>query len=256
MKILVAVKRVVDANVKVRVKPDGSDVDITNVKMALNPFDEIAVEAAVRLKEAGMVEEIVAVSIGPVHVQETLRTALAMGADRAVHIESNDAFEPLGIARILAEVARRESIGLALLGKQAIDDDCNQTGQMLSAITEWPQATCASAIVLDGGRAVVTCEADGGLETVSLGLPAVVTVDLRLNTPRYVTLPNLMKAKKKPVDTVLAASLHIDLGPSLEVLRLREPAPRPAGRRTDDISELAGVLKPFVSENATVRGKA
>lgn len=251
MKILVAVKRVVDANVKVRVKPNGSGVDIANVKMALNPFDEIAVEAAVRLKEAGLADEVIAVSIGSADVQETLRTALAMGADRAIRVDTQQVCEPLGVARVLVEVARREAVGLALLGKQAIDDDCNQTGQMLSALTGWPQATCASALELDGaGEAVVTCEADGGLETVSLCLPAVVTVDLRLNSPRYVTLPNLMKAKKKPLDTVTAESLGVDMAPQLEVLKLREPAPRQGGRRVADAAELAGALRPFVMQAA------
>jgi electron transfer flavoprotein beta subunit len=251
MKILVAVKRVVDANVKVRVKADGSGVDVANVKMALNPFDEIAVEAAVRLKEAGLADEVIAVSIGGTDVQETLRIALAMGADRAIRVDTGHACEPLGVARVLAEVAQRESVGLALLGKQAVDDDCNQTGQMLSALTCWPQATCASSLELDGvGGALVTCEADGGLETVSLSLPAVVTVDLRLNSPRYVTLPNLMKAKKKPLDTVTAESLGVDMAPRLEVLKLREPAPRQGGRRVADVAELADALKPFAPQTA------
>ncbi|WP_322060244.1 electron transfer flavoprotein subunit beta/FixA family protein [Paraburkholderia sp. J63] len=253
MKILVAVKRVVDANVKVRVKADGSGVDVANVKMALNPFDEIAVEAAVRLKEAGLAGEVIAVSIGGTEVQETLRTALAMGVDRAIRVDTQHACEPLGVARVLAEVAQREAVGLALLGKQAIDDDCNQTGQMLSALTGWPQATCASALEFFGaGEAVVTCEADGGVDTLSLRLPAVVTVDLRLNAPRYVTLPNLMKAKKKPLDTVTAESLGVDMTPRLEVLQLREPAPREGGRRVADATELAGALKSFVAPVAAM----
>ncbi|RQT15047.1 electron transfer flavoprotein subunit beta/FixA family protein [Burkholderia contaminans] len=250
MKILVAVKRVVDANVKVRVKSDGSDVDLANVKMAVNPFDEIALEAAVRLKEAGVAGEVIAVSIGPEAVQDTLRMALAMGADRAIRVAADVACEPLAVARMLAELARRDSVGLVLLGKQAIDDDCSQTGQMLSALTGWPQATCASAIEVSDAQATVTCEVDGGLETVSLELPAVVTADLRLNAPRYVTLPSLMKAKKKPMDTISAESLGIDLAPGLEVLALREPAPRLGGRRVSHVAALVSVLAPFSASAA------
>jgi electron transfer flavoprotein beta subunit len=246
MKILVAVKRVVDANVKVRVKGDGSGVDVENVKMALNPFDEIAIEAAVRLKEAGCATEVIAVSIGPDEALETLRTALAMGADRGIRVAASHPCEPLGVARALAALSQREAAGLAILGKQAIDDDCNQTGQMLSALLGWPQATCASSIEIIDGRAEVECEVDGGLETVSLGLPAVVSADLRLNTPRYVTLPNLMKAKKKPVETVAPEALGVDLAPRLELLNLREPAARQAGRRVTSVAELADALKSFV----------
>lgn len=247
MKILVAVKRVVDANVKVRVKPDGSGVDIDNLKMAMNPFDEIAVEAAVRLKEAGHAVEVIAVSIGSEEVQETLRTALAMGADRGIRVATHHPSEPLAVARALAALARREAVGIAILGKQAIDDDCNQTGQMLSAIAGWPQATNAASIDIVDGRATVQCEADGGTETVSLALPCVVTADLRLNTPRYVTLPNLMKAKKKTLETVSPESLEVDLTPRLHVLNLREPAVRQGGCRVVDVAQLAEALASFVS---------
>ena len=251
MKILVAVKRVVDANVKVRTKADGSGVDVDSVKMALNPFDEIAVEAAVRLKEAGCAAEVIVVSIGPDEVQETLRTALAMGADRGIRVATSHSCEPLGVARALAALVQREAVGLAILGKQAIDDDCNQTGQMLSALTGWPQGAYASSIEIADGRALVKCESDGGSETVSLALPCVVTADLRLNAPRYVTLPNLMKAKKKPIDTVSPESLGVDLAPRLEIVSLREPAARQAGRRVTEVAELAAVLESFVASDST-----
>jgi electron transfer flavoprotein beta subunit len=243
MKILVAVKRVVDYNVKVRVKADGSGVETANVKFSMNPFDEIAVEEAVRLKEAGKVEEIVAVSIGPAQSQETLRAALAMGADRAVLIQTDEAVEPLAVAKLIAAIAKREEAGLAILGKQAIDDDANQTGQMLAALLGWPQGTFASKLALEEGRAVVTREIDGGLETVSLALPAVVTTDLRLNTPRYASLPNIMKAKKKPLETISAADLGVDIAPRLTTLKVEEPPKRKAGVKVADAATLIEKLK-------------
>ena len=243
MKILVPVKRVIDYNVKVRVKADGSGVDLSNVKMSMNPFDEIAVEEAIRLKEAGKAEEIVVVSIGPAQAEETLRTALAMGADRAVLVETDDAVEPLAVAKILKAIADEETPDLVILGKQAIDDDSNQTGQMLAALLDWPQGTFASKVAVDGGQVEVTREVDGGLQTVSLALPAVVTTDLRLNEPRYVTLPNIMKAKKKPLAVLKPADLGVDVAPRLETLSVREPSGRKAGVKVADVAALVDKLK-------------
>jgi electron transfer flavoprotein beta subunit len=242
VKILVPVKRVVDYNVKVRVKADRSGVDLANVKMSMNPFDEIAVEEAVRKKEAGGIEEIVAVSIGPAAAQETLRTALALGADRGILIDMAEAPEPLAVAKLLAAVARAEEPGLILLGKQAIDDDCNQTGQMLAALLGWPQGTFASKLELDGERAVVTREIDGGLETLALTLPAIVTTDLRLNEPRYASLPNIMKAKRKPIETKTPADLGVDVAPRLQVLEVTEPPKRRAGIKVASVKELVEKL--------------
>ncbi len=243
MKILVAVKRVVDYNVRVRVRADGSGVETANVKFSMNPFDEIAVEEAVRLKESGTATEIVAVSIGPAQAQETLRAALAIGADRAVLIQTDEAVEPLAVAKLLAAVAGRENPGLAILGKQAIDDDSNQTGQMLAALLGWPQGTFASKLAIENGRAVVTREIDGGLETVSLACPAVVTTDLRLNTPRYASLPNIMKAKKKPLEVLAPADLGVDITPRLVTLKVEEPPKRQAGVRVSDVGQLVDKLK-------------
>ena len=243
MKILVPVKRVVDYNVKIRVKPDGSGVDLANVKMSMNPFDEIAVEEAVRLKEAGAAEEVVVVSIGPAQAQDTLRTALAMGADRAILIKAEDAVEPLSVAKLLKAVVDAEAPQLVLLGKQAIDDDSNQTGQMLAALLGWSQATFASEIKLDGGRATVTREVDGGLQVIEATLPTVVTVDLRLNEPRYASLPNIMKAKKKPLDDKTAADFGVSIAPRLKVLKTEEPAARSAGVKVGSVAELVTKLK-------------
>ncbi|WP_343618482.1 electron transfer flavoprotein subunit beta/FixA family protein [Ralstonia sp.] len=243
MKILVAVKRVVDHNVKVRAKSDGSGVDIANVKMSMNPFDEIAVEEAVRLKEAGAADEVVAVSCGREPSQETLRTALAIGADRAILVESNEELQPLAVARLLAAVVKREQPQLVLLGKQAIDDDCNQTGQMLAALADLPQATFASKVSLADGWATVSREVDGGAETLSVALPAVITTDLRLNEPRYVTLPNIMKAKKKPLEVLSADELQVDVRPRLRTLFVEEPPSRSAGVRVPDVAALAALLK-------------
>ncbi|MCR6631908.1 MAG: electron transfer flavoprotein subunit beta/FixA family protein [Magnetospirillum sp.] len=243
MKALVAVKRVIDYNVKIRVKPDGSGVDTANVKYSANPFDEIAVEEAVRLKEAGIVAEVVAVSIGPAGCQEILRTALAMGADRAVLVQTDDEVQPLAVAKILKVLAEREQPGLVILGKQAIDDDASQTGQMLAALLGWPQGTFASKVAIADGRAEVTREIDGGLETVSLALPAVVTTDLRLNEPRYASLPNIMKAKKKPLEIVPVAALGVDIRPRLATLKVEEPPKRKAGIRVADVAALVDKLK-------------
>jgi electron transfer flavoprotein beta subunit len=244
MKILVAVKRVVDANVKVRVRSDGSGVELTGVKMAMNPFDEVALEEALRLKEAGKATEVVVVSVGPATAAETIRSGLAMGADRGILVKSEEArIEPLAVAKALKAVAMRESPGLVLLGKQAIDDDANQTGQMLAALAGWAQATFASKLALDGDRATVTREVDGGLETLSLALPAVITVDLRLNEPRYASLPNIMKAKKKPIAEVSAADLGVDLTPRLTVLGVAAPPPRRSGAKVTDVAELVDKLK-------------
>jgi electron transfer flavoprotein beta subunit len=243
MKVLVSVKRVVDYNVKVRVKSDGSGVDIANVKMSMNPFDEIAVEEAVRLKEAGKVAEVIAVSCGVTQCQETLRTAMAIGADRAILVESDAELQPLAVAKLLAALAASEQPRLIILGKQAIDDDCNQTGQMLAQLLGWPQATFASQIVLEVDTATVTREVDGGLETLSLALPAIVTTDLRLNEPRYVTLPNIMKAKKKPLDVVKPGDLGVDVAPRLTTLKVLEPAKRSAGIRVPDVATLVGKLR-------------
>ena len=243
MKVLVPVKRVVDANVKIRVKGDGSGVELANVKMAMNPFDEISVEEAIRLKEAGKVEEIVVVSIGPAQAQETIRTALAMGADRGILVKVDDLVEPLSVAKILKGVVDAEQPGLVILGKQAIDDDANQTGQMLAALLGWSQATFASKIELGDGKAKVTREVDGGLETVEVALPAVVTTDLRLNEPRYVTLPNIMKAKKKPMETVKPADLGVDVAPRIKTVKVEEPPKRGAGVKVPDVATLVDKLK-------------
>jgi len=243
MKALVAVKRVIDYNLKARVKSDGSGVDLAGVKMSMNPFDEIAVEEAVRLKEAGVVTEVVAVSIGIAACQETLRTAMALGADRAVHVETAAELEPLHVAKLLKAVADKEQPQLVFLGKQAIDDDAGQTGQMLAALLRWPQATFASKVAVSGGAVEVTREVDGGLETLALDLPAVVTVDLRLNSPRYVTLPNIMKAKKKPIDTLAADTLGVDLAPRTQVLKVSEPKARSGGIKVADVAALIDKLK-------------
>jgi electron transfer flavoprotein beta subunit len=243
MKILVPVKRVVDFNVKVRVKSDESGVELANVKMSMNPFDEISVEEALRLKEAGRATEVVVVSAGTSACQETLRTALAMGADRAILVETDAELQPLAVAKLLAAVAKKEGAGLAILGKQAIDDDANQTGQMLAALLDWPQATFASRVELDGSSAKVTREIDGGLETVETALPAVITTDLRLNTPRYATLPNIMKAKKKPLDVVKPADLGVDPAPRLATVKVAEPGKRKAGVMVKDVAELVEKLR-------------
>lgn len=243
MKILVPVKRVVDYNVKVRVKADGSGVDLANVKMSMNPFDEIAVEAAVRLKEAGIASEVVAVSCGVAACQETLRTALAIGADRAILVDSDAELQPLAVAKLLKALCDREQPQLVVCGKQAIDDDANQTGQMLAALAGWAQATFASKIAIADGQATVTREIDGGLETLQLALPAVITTDLRLNEPRYATLPNIMKAKKKPLATLTPAELGVDVTPRLRTLKVAEPPSRSAGVKVADVAELVGKLK-------------
>jgi electron transfer flavoprotein beta subunit len=243
MKVLVPVKRVVDYNVKVRVKSDGSGVDVANVKMSMNPFDEIAVEEAVRLKEKGVVTEIVAVSCGVTQCQETLRTAMAIGADRAILVESTDELQPLAVAKLLKALVDKEQPGLVILGKQAIDDDCNQTGQMLAALAKLPQATFASKIEVADGSATVTREVDGGLETLKLTLPAVVTTDLRLNEPRYVTLPNIMKAKKKPLEVIKPADLGVDVAPRIKTLKVAEPPKRGAGVKVPDVATLVAKLK-------------
>jgi electron transfer flavoprotein beta subunit len=240
---MVPVKRVVDYNVKVRVKPDGTGVDTANVKMSMNPFDEIAVEEAVRLKEAGKAEDILAVSIGPQQAQETIRTALAIGADRGILVQQDGEVEPLAVAKTLKAIAEREKIDLAILGKQAIDDDSNQTGQMLAALLGWSQATFASKVVIGEGTVTVTREVDGGLETEELKLPAVITTDLRLNEPRYASLPNIMKAKKKPLDTVKMADLGVDPAPRLKVLKVSEPPKRQAGVKVESVQQLVDKLK-------------
>jgi electron transfer flavoprotein beta subunit len=243
MKVLVPVKRVVDFNVKVRVRPDGSGVDTANVKMSMNPFDEIAVEEAVRLKEKGIVTEIVAVSCGVTACQETLRTALAIGADRAILVETDVELQPLAVAKLLQAIAVKEKPPLVILGKQAIDDDANQTGQMLAALLDWPQATFASKIDIAGGTATVKREIDGGLETVAMALPAVITTDLRLNEPRYATLPNIMKAKKKPLDVVKPDALGVDVSPRLTTLKVVEPPKRKGGGKVADAKELVAKLR-------------
>lgn len=243
MKVLVPVKRVVDYNVSVRVKADGSDVDIANVKMSMNPFDEIAMEEAVRLKEAGVATEIVAVSAGVTQCQETLRSALALGADRAILIETNEQLQPLAVAKLLAAVAKQENPALIIMGKQAIDDDANQTGQMVAALMDMPQATFASKVVVADRKATVTREVDGGLETVSMSLPAVITADLRLNEPRYATLPNIMKAKKKPLDTTTPEALGVDVAPRLKTLKVSEPPVRSAGVIVPDVATLVEKLR-------------
>jgi electron transfer flavoprotein beta subunit len=243
MRILVAVKRVIDYNVKIRVKPDGSGVDTANVKMSMNPFDEIAVEEAVRLKEKGKVEDILAVSVGPAQAQETIRTALAIGADRGILVTQDGIVEPLAVAKILKELVTRENIDLVILGKQAIDDDSNQTGQMLAALLGWGQATFASKVEVGEGSLTVAREVDGGSETEEIKLPAVVTTDLRLNEPRYASLPNIMKAKKKPLDTISAADLGVDATPRLTQLKVSEPPKRGAGVKVADVAELVDKLK-------------
>ena len=243
MKILVTVKRVVDYNVKVRVKSDGSGVDIANVKMSMNPFDEIAVEEAVRLKEAGIATEIVAVSCGVPQCQETLRTAMAIGADRGILVETDVELQPLAVAKLLKAVVDKEKPNLIIVGKQAIDDDANQTGQMLAALLDLPQGAFASKLKIADGRAEVTREVDGGLETISISLPAVVTADLRLNEPRYVTLPNIMKAKKKPLETLKPADLGVDVTPRLKTLKVTEPPARKAGIKVPDVATLVSKLK-------------
>jgi len=243
MKVLVAVKRVVDFNVKIRVKADHSGVETANVKMSMNPFDEIGVEEAVRLKEAGKASEVVAVSVGPAQCQETIRTALAMGADRGIHVETAEEVQPLAVAKLFKALALKESPGLVILGKQAIDDDSNQTGQMLAALLGWPQGTFASKLVFKDDKLEVTREVDGGLETVLLKLPAVVTTDLRLNEPRYASLPNIMKAKKKPIDKATPAELGVDASPRLVTLKVEEPGKRSAGVKVKDAAELVQKLR-------------
>jgi electron transfer flavoprotein beta subunit len=243
MKILVPVKRVVDFNVKIRVKSDGSGVDLDNVKMSMNPFDEIAVEEALRLKEAGKAEEVIAVSVGGKSAQETLRTALAMGADRAIHVEVDGSTEPLTVAKILKGVAQAEAVDLVILGKQAIDDDCNQTGQMLAALLHWGQATFASNVELDDGSVTVTREVDGGLQTIAVPLPAVITTDLRLNEPRYASLPNIMKAKKKQLDIRTPDEYGVDPAPRLRIVGTEAPKTRSAGVRVGSVAELVDKLK-------------
>ncbi len=243
MKILVPVKRVVDYNVKIRVKADGSGVELANVKMSMNPFDEIAVEEALRLKEAGKATEVVVVSIGPVQAAETIRTGLAMGADRGILVKVDGVVEPLAVAKLLKKVVEQEAPGLVILGKQAIDDDCNQTGQMLAALLGWGQGTFASKVELGADSVDVTREVDGGLQTVSLKLPAIITTDLRLNEPRYASLPNIMKAKKKPLDETTAEALGVDVSPRLKVLKTAEPAGRSAGVKVASAAELVSKLK-------------
>ncbi len=243
MKVLVPVKRVVDYNVKVRVKSDGSGVDIANVKMSMNPFDEIAVEEAVRLKEKGVVSEVIAVSCGVTQCQETLRTAMAIGADRAILVETAEELQPLAVAKLLKALVDKEQPGLVILGKQAIDDDCNQTGQMLAALAGLPQATFASKVEIEGDKAKVTREVDGGLETLSISTPAVITTDLRLNEPRYVTLPNIMKAKKKPLETLKPEDLGVDVKPRIKTLKVSEPPKRGAGVKVPDVATLVSKLK-------------
>ncbi len=243
MKILVPVKRVVDYNVKIRVKTDGSGVDLANVKMSMNPFDEIAIEEALRLKEAGKASEVIVVSIGPAQVSETIRTGLAMGADRGIMVKTDQTVEPLAVAKILKGIAEAEQPGLIILGKQAIDDDCNQTGQMLAALLGWGQGTFASKVEMADGTVDVTREVDGGLQTLTLKTPAVVTTDLRLNEPRYASLPNIMKAKKKPIDERTPADYGVDVSPRLSVLKTSEPAGRKGGAKVSSVEELVSKLK-------------
>jgi electron transfer flavoprotein beta subunit len=243
MKILVPVKRVVDFNIKIRVKPDGSGVELANIKMSMNPFDEIAVEEAIRLKEGGKATEIIAVSIGPAQASETIRTALAMGADRGILVKAEGAVEPLAVAKMLKSIIEAEKPGLVILGKQAIDDDCNQTGQMLAALLGWAQGTFASKIAIDGDSVTVTREVDGGLQTVKLKAPVIVTTDLRLNEPRYASLPNIMKAKKKPIEDKAPADYGVDITPRLQVLKTTEPPGRKSGVKVASVAELVGKLK-------------
>ena len=243
MKVLVAVKRVIDFNVKIRVKRDGTGVETANVKMSMNPFDEIAVEEALRLKEAGKADEIIAVSMGAQQCQETIRTALAMGADRGIHVLTDAELQPLAVAKLLKAIVDKESPDLVILGKQAIDDDANQTGQMLAALLGWPQGTFASEVKLDGGKVDVTREVDGGLETVKLAVPAVITTDLRLNEPRYASLPNIMKAKKKPIDQISPEDLGVDIEPRIVTLKVEEPPKRAGGVKVESAAELVDKLK-------------
>jgi len=243
MKVLVPVKRVVDYNVKIRVKSDQTGVELANVKMSMNPFDEISIEEAVRLKEAGTATEVIVVSVGPQQAQETIRTALAMGADRGILVKTDNTVEPLGVAKILKAIAEEEKPELIILGKQAIDDDCNQTGQMLAALLGWPQGTFASKVELADGKATVTREIDGGLQTIKLNMPAVVTTDLRLNEPRYASLPNIMKAKKKPIDEKAPGDYGVDITPRLDVQKVTEPATRQAGIKVETTAELVSKLK-------------
>jgi electron transfer flavoprotein beta subunit len=243
MKILVPVKRVVDFNVKIRVKSDGSGVELANIKMSMNPFDEIAIEEAIRLKEAGKATEIIAVSIGPAQASETIRTALAMGADRGILVKADGAVEPLAVAKILKAIVEAEKPGLVIMGKQAIDDDCNQTGQMLAALLGWAQGTFASKIVLDGDSVTVTREVDGGLQTVKLKAPAIVTTDLRLNEPRYASLPNIMKAKKKPIEEKTPDAYGVDIKPRLQIVKTSEPPGRKSGVKVTSVAELVAKLK-------------
>jgi electron transfer flavoprotein beta subunit len=243
MKILVPVKRVVDFNVKIRVKSDGSGVELSNIKMSMNPFDEIAVEEAIRLKEAGKATEIVAVSIGPAQASETIRTALAMGADRGILVKTEGTVEPLAVAKILKAIVEAEKPGLVIMGKQAIDDDCNQTGQMLAALLGWSQGTFASKLVIDGDSMTVTREVDGGLQTVKLKAPVIVTTDLRLNEPRYASLPNIMKAKKKPIEEKTPEAYGVDVKPRLQVVKTSEPPGRKSGVKVGSVAELVGKLK-------------
>ena len=243
MKLLIPVKRVIDYNVKVRVKSDGTGVETSNVKMSMNPFDEISVEEAVRMKEAGTAEEVIAVSLGGAQCQETIRTALAMGADRGIHVASDEELEPLAVAKMLKALVDKESPDLVILGKQAIDDDANQTGQMLAALLGWPQATFVSELELNDGTVKAVREIDGGLETIEVNLPAIVTVDLRLNEPRYASLPNIMKAKKKPIDELTPDDLGVDITPRIETLTVEEPASREAGVMVETVAELVDKLK-------------
>ena len=243
MKVMVAVKRVVDYNVKIRVKPDNSGVDLANVKMSMNPFDEIGVEEAIRLKEANIASEIIAVSIGPAAAQETIRTALAMGADRGILVKTDAEVQPLGVAKALAALVKAEAPELIILGKQAIDDDSNQTGQMLAALLGWPQGTFASKLAIVDGAATVTREVDGGLMTIALKLPAVITTDLRLNQPRYASLPNIMKARKKPIEEKTPEDLGVDIAPRLKVLKVEEPPKRQGGRKLKTVAELVNALR-------------
>ena len=243
MKILVAVKRVIDYNVKIRVKPDQTGIETANVKMSMNPFDEIAVEEGVRLRENGSAEDLVAISIGPKQVQDTIRTALAMGADKGIHIETDAEVEPLGVAKILHSVAVKENPDLVILGKQAIDDDSNQTGQMLAALLDWPQGTYASQLEINRNLINITREIDGGLETLNLNLPAIITTDLRLNTPRYASLPNIMKAKKKPIETITPEELGVNISNRLTTLKVEEPSSRQAGVIVEDVAQLVDKLR-------------
>jgi len=243
MKILVAVKRVLDYNVKARVNAEGTGIELANVKMSMNPFDEIAVEEALRIKEAGKADEVIAVSLGVSQSQETIRTALAMGADRGILVETDEELQPLAVAKLLAAIVEREQPGLVIVGKQAIDDDSNQTGQMLAAFLDWPQGTFASEVDIDGDKIKVTREVDGGLESISVSMPAVITTDLRLNEPRYAKLPNIMKAKKKPLDTMTPAELEVDIAPRLKVIKVEEPEQRKAGEIVGSVAELVEKLK-------------